>query len=96
MDAMLLVIVIGMLSLRRWAALLASVIIAVAAAIGLGTGTDSAGLILELILVAPLLLTVLFWKTLTWGDGRREALIAASGITVSAVVNCLAFLLRHL
>jgi hypothetical protein len=59
MDAMLLIIVIGMLSLRPWAAFLASVI-AVAAAIGLGTGSDSAGLILELILVAPLLLTVLF------------------------------------
>jgi hypothetical protein len=57
MDAMLLIIVIGMLSLRPWAAFLASVI---AAAIGLGTGSDSAGLILELILVAPLLLTVLF------------------------------------
>lgn len=93
LDATLLLIGIGLISLRRWAALLASVL-AVYVAIdfdGIGRGL---GVPLALGILIPLFLTVIFWRTLVWGDKRRDLLLTFSSVIVSGLLHCAAFVIR--
>lgn len=93
-DATLLVVGAGLVGLRRWAAVLSSAI-GLYLAIELGVAGAGAGLLLSLTLLIPLPLTFIFWRTLVWGDKRRDPLLAAGGLALSALVYYAAFLIHH-
>ncbi len=48
-----------------------------------------------LIPLISLLLTVVFWPTLVWGDKRRDLLWVYACILISVLLNCVAFLVRR-
>jgi len=85
---------VGLILLRRWAALLASVL-AVCVATGFATAGSGLGLQLTLGLLTPLPLTLVFWRDLVWGDKRRDLLLALASLIVSAFCHGLAFVIHH-
>ena len=91
---MLLVIGVGLIRLRRWAALLASVL-AVYVAIDSATTGGGLGVVLTLGLLTPLLLTVVFWRDLIWGDKWRDLLLGVASLAVSGLLHYAAFVIRH-
>jgi hypothetical protein len=92
-DAALLIIGIGLIRLRRWAALLASVLAVYAAIDFKGTG-GGLGVPLTLGLLIPLLLTVVFWRDLEWGDRRGDLLLTLASLIVSGLFLYAAFVVR--
>ena len=92
-DAALLLIGTGLVLLRRWAALLASVL-AVYVAIDLKSIGGGLGVPLTLGLLIPLLLTVVFWRDLVWGDTRRDLLLALASLIASGLFHYAAFVIR--
>jgi hypothetical protein len=93
-DTTLLVIGMGLICLRRWAALLASVLAAYVAIDSASTG-GGFGVPLTLIILTPLPLTVVCWRDLVWGDKRRDLLLALASLIVSALFHYAAFLIHH-
>jgi hypothetical protein len=93
-DTALLVIGVGLILLRRWAALLASVL-AACVAISFAKAGSGLGLPLTLGLLTPLPLTLVFWRDLVWGDNRRDLLLAFASLIVSALGHGLAFVIYH-
>jgi len=93
LDATLLLIGIGLISLRRWAALLASVLAVYIAIDFNGTGRDL-GVPLALGILIPLFLTAVFWQTLVWGDKRRDLLLTLASLTASGLLHYAAFVIR--
>jgi hypothetical protein len=93
-DAALLLIGIGLIRLRRWAALLASVL-AVYVAIDFKIAGGSLGVPSTLGLLIPLLLTVVFWRDLAWGDKRRDLLLTLASLIVSGFFHYAAFVIHH-
>lgn len=93
MDAALLVMGVGLIQLRRWAALLAS---AVAAYITVDFATRGGGLgvPLTLGLLTSLPLTVIFWGELVWGNKGRDRLVMLASLLVSTLIHYVAFALR--
>ena len=91
LDATLLLIGIGLISLRRWAALLASVLAVFAAMELYGRGLGGP---LALGILIPLFLTVVFWRTLVWGDKRRDLLLTLASLIVSGLLHYAAFVIR--
>jgi amino acid transporter len=92
-DAALLLIGVGLIRLRRWATLLASVV-AVYIAIDFEIRRGGLGLPLALGLLIPLLFTGVFWRDLVWGDKRRDLLLVLASLLVSGVCHYAAFMLR--
>jgi hypothetical protein len=92
-DATLLVVGVGLFCLRRWAALLC-IALSVCFAHGLGAPADPAGILLTVILLIPLPVAFVFWQILTWGNKKRDPLIAIAGVMVSAIVHYGAFLMH--
>jgi hypothetical protein len=100
LDAALLVVGIGLVFLRRWAALLASVLGAyVAMHFAIASKGTGFGAPLILVLLMPLLiclpLTVVFWKNLVPGDRRRDPLFVLAGLIIIALLHYLAFVIRR-
>jgi hypothetical protein len=93
-DAALLLIGVGLIRLRRWAALLASVL-AVYVAIDFASTGGGLGVALTLSLLTPLPLTVVFWRDLVWGDKRSDLLLALASVIVSALFHYAAFVIHH-
>ena len=93
-DAMLLLIGVGLIRLRRWAALLASVL-AVYVAIDFATKGGGLGIPLSLGLLTPLLPTVVFWRDLVWGDKWRDLLLGVASLAVSGLLHYAAFVTHH-
>jgi hypothetical protein len=93
-DAMLLLIGVGLIRLRRWAALLASAL-AVCVAVDFATTREGLGVALTLGLLTPLLLTVVFWRDLVWGDKWRDLLLGVASLAVSGLLHYSAFVIRH-
>jgi len=93
-DAALLLIGVGLIRLRRWAALLASVL-AVYVAIDFASTGGGLGVALTLSLLTSLPLTVVFWRDLVWGDKRSDLLLAFGSVTVSALFHYAAFVIHH-
>jgi hypothetical protein len=92
-DAVLLLVGIGLIRLRRWAAVLASVL-AVYVAIHFKITGGGFGVLLALGLLMPLLLTVVFWRNLVWGNKRRDLLLTLASLIVSGLFHCAAFVIR--
>jgi hypothetical protein len=93
-DATLLLIGVGLCRLRRWAALLASVL-AVYVAIDFATTGGGLVVALTLGLLTPLLLTVVFWRDLVWGDKWRDLLLGVASLVMSGLLHFAAFLIHH-
>jgi hypothetical protein len=93
-DAALLLVGSGLIRLRRWAVLLASVL-AVYVAIDFASTGGGLGVALALSLLTPLTLTVVFWPELVWGDKRGDLLLALASVTVSALFHYVAFVIHH-
>lgn len=93
-DAALLLIGVGLIRLRRWAALLASAL-AVYVAIDFASTGGGLGVALTLSLLTPLPLTVVFWRDLGWGDKRSNLLLVLASVMVSALFHYAAFVIHH-
>jgi hypothetical protein len=99
-DTTLLVVGIGLMFLRRWAALLASVL-GVIVAINFAIASKGSGFSVPLILIllAPLLIAVplaaVFWKNLVPGNRRRDPLFIFVALILIALLHCLAFVIRR-
>ena len=93
LDAALLLIGVGLIRLRRWAALMASAL-AVYVAIDFEIRGGELGLAWTLGLLIPLLLTLVFWRESAWGDKRRDLLLALASLIVSGLFHCAAFAMR--
>lgn len=93
-DAALRLIGVGLIRLRRWAALLASAV-AIYVATDFASSESGLGVALTLILLTPLLLTVVFWRDLVWGDKRHDLLLAIACLVVSGLFHCSAYLIHH-
>ena len=92
-DTALLVIGVGLIRLRRWAALAASVFAAYVAIDFVAT-SGGLGVPLTLSLLTPVPLTLIFWRELVGGDKRRDLLLAVAGLMVSALFHYAAFVIR--
>ena len=92
-DTALLLIGFGLICLRRWAALLAS-LLAIYVAIDFKSTGGSLGIALTLGLVMPILLTVVFWRELVWGDKWRDLLLTLASLFVSGLFHYAAFVIR--
>jgi hypothetical protein len=92
-DTALLLIGVGLILLRRWAALLASAL-GVYAAIDFKSTGGGIGVPLTLGLLIPLLLTVVFWQDLVWGEKRRDLLLTLASLIVSGLFQYAAFVIR--
>jgi len=94
-DVALLVVGIGLILLRRWAALLSSALAGYAAFYSILSSADEveAGLSLSFLIV--LILTVLFWRTLVWGNKVRDPLLFLAATVISALIHYAAFAIRH-
>jgi hypothetical protein len=93
-DAALLLIGVGLIRLRRWAALLASAL-AVYVAIDFASTGGGLGVALTLSLLTPLPLTVVFWRDLGWGDNRSNLLWVLASVMVSLLLHYAAFVIHH-
>src|SRR6266851_1284242 len=93
-DAALLLIGVGLIRLRRWAALLASVLAVYVAIDFKGTG-EGLGVALTLGLLTPLLLTVVFWRDMVWGDKWRDLLLTLASLMLSGLLHYAAFVIHH-
>jgi hypothetical protein len=93
-DTALLAIGIGLIRLRRWAALLASVLGA-CVAIDFAITGGGLGVPLTLSFLTPLPLTVVFWRDLVWGNRRRDLLLALASLILSALFHYAAFVSHH-
>jgi hypothetical protein len=89
----LLLIGIGLISLRRWAALLAS-LLAIYVAIDFKSTEGGFGVPLVLGLLIPAILTVVFWRDLVWGDKRRDLLWTIAILIVTAAFHYAAFVIK--
>jgi hypothetical protein len=89
LDGALLAVGLGFIALRRWAALLASAA-SVYVAFTLLPWSKGTLPVLIFILITPLL-TVVFWRTLVWGIGRRDSLLALAVVLTDALIHCVAF-----
>ncbi len=87
-------IAVGLIRLRRWAALLASVLAAYVA-IDFATTGGGLGMPLTLSLLTPLSLTLVFWRDLVWGDKRPDLLLVLASLMVSALFHYAAFVIQH-
>jgi hypothetical protein len=92
-DAVLLLIGIGLISLGRWAALLAS-LLAIYVAIDFKSTEGGFGVPLVLGLLIPAILTVVFWRDLVWGDKRRDLLWTIAILIVTAAFHYAAFVIK--
>ena len=97
MDAILLVGGFGLIYRRKWAALLSSAVAVYVAFSGIRNVThiDTADTTLLLIFLLPLLLVVAFWRTLAWGNRRRDPLFVLAGVVASGLLVCLAFVIQR-
>jgi hypothetical protein len=93
MDAALLVMGVGLIQLRRWAALLASVVAAYIT-VDFATRGGGLGVPLTLGLLTSLPLTVICWGELVWGDKGRDRLVMLASLLVSTLIHYVAFALR--
>jgi hypothetical protein len=93
-DTALLLIGVGLIRRRRWAALLASVL-AVYVAIDFASTGGGLGVALTLSLLTPLPLTVVFWRNLVWGDKWSNLLLALASVVVSVLFHYAAFVIHH-
>jgi hypothetical protein len=89
-DAALLVGGVGLLSLRKWAALL-FLALSGYLAFALSRGGHLA---VSVIFVLPLIVSVAFWRNLVWGDAGRDSLLVVGGVVAAGVVDYLAFFIR--
>jgi hypothetical protein len=85
----------GLILLRRWAAILTSALAAYIAILLLSSTTGLVEVCLSLLLLIPLVLTVVFWRILVWGDRFRDPLLVLATIGVSALVYYTAFILSR-
>jgi len=85
---------VGLILLRRWAALLAS-LMAVYLVIDLERRGGGVGVGLILGLLTPTLLTLVFWRDLKWGEKRRDPLWALAILIGSGLIVYAAFLIHH-
>jgi hypothetical protein len=86
-DGILLAAGIGLIRLRKWAALAisASTLFLLART---GQRQDIAW---SLILLVPLLFTIVFWRILVWGNKWSDPLLALAAVTASGVVSYIAY-----
>ena len=82
-DAVLLAAGIGLIMLRRWAALLALAILFV-------TGIA----VTVLIAIIAGFLTVTSWRTLTWGH-KLDPLLVLPILMIDGLIHYVVFVLRH-
>jgi hypothetical protein len=91
-DGVLLTAGIGFIALRKWAALLVS---ALSVLITFEFLRQSAGMAVPVMLATQPILTVVFWRTLIWGDRRSNALLVARIVLVDALIHSTAFIVRR-
>ena len=98
-DTTLIVVGIGLIALRRWACLLS---LALAGCIGFAfllSSTEATHVWLSLVLLVPALilavLIVVFWRTLVWGNGLLDPLLAFGGVVMCALIHYIAFIVRR-
>ncbi len=89
-DAALLVGSAGLLSLRKWAALLFLALSSYLAFV-FSRGGHVAAIV---IVVMPLIISVAFWRDLVWGKAGRDSLLVVGGVVAAGVVDYLAFFIR--
>ena len=94
LDEAVVLVGVGLILLRRWAALLASVM-AVYLAIYSARGGGGVGAVLTLSLLTPLLLTLLFWRDLVWGARWGDLLLILATLILNGMIVYAAFLIRH-
>src|SRR5437868_551599 len=87
-DAALLVCGVGLLFLRKSAALLCS---GLAGYVGFTLAPKGEGPWI-IIAALPLFFTVAFWRNLVWGNGGRDTLFSLIALLAIALVNSVAFL----
>jgi hypothetical protein len=92
LDTALLIAGIGFILLRRWAALLS---IALAGYLAFSLASIGGALVAwSLVFLVLLVLAVVFWRTLVWGNKLRDSLFALAGVVTSAIIHYIAFLVR--
>jgi hypothetical protein len=89
-DAALLVGALGLLHLRKWAALLFLALSGYLAFV-FSRGGHFAAIV---IFVLPLIISVAFWRNLVWGKAGRDSLLLVGGVIAAGVVDYLAFFIR--
>jgi hypothetical protein len=92
-DAVLLLIGIGLILLRRWPTLLAS-LLAIYVAIDFKSTGSGLGVPLILGLLIPLILTGGFWRDLVWGDKRRDLLWTVGSLILTELFHYAAFVIK--
>lgn len=90
-DAALLLAGVGLFWLRKWAALLCSILAGYVALLLARTG-QGMELAWSLVLCVPSLLTLRFWRSLVWGDVRHDLFVLFAAVAVSGLIHCVAFL----
>jgi hypothetical protein len=98
-DTTLVVVGIGLIGLRRWAGFLS---LGLAGCTGLSfllSSTEAANVWPNLVLLMPALvlavLIVVFWRTLVWGNGLLDPLLALGGVVMCALIHYIAFIIRR-
>jgi hypothetical protein len=95
LDATLLVGGIGLIYLRKWAALLSSALGSYLAFSLATSGDGSAEVVGIIFLLLPLFLAVAFWRNLVWGNKRRDPFLAFTGVMAAGLIVCVAFVIDH-
>ncbi len=91
-DATLLLVGMGLICLRKWAALLSSALASYTVFL-FSTG-QSTNIEWGLPFLLPLVLTIVFWRSLVWGDRRRDPLVVLAAVMTSALIHFVAFVVR--
>lgn len=89
-DTTLIAMGVGLMLLRRWAAILMA---SVAGYLAVGFG-GSVALFMALLFLILLASTVLFWRTMQWGRWSLDPLLILAGALISAIMYGTAGLLR--
>jgi hypothetical protein len=92
-DAALLLVGVGLVCGRRWAALLAAAITVYVAMTSV-RGYGRIGL-WSLVLLVPLLPPLAFWRSLVWRDRKLDLLLAVAGVMMVALLHYVAFLIHY-
>ena len=95
LDAILLVGGVGLIYLRKWAALLSSALGSYLALSLATSGDGSAEVVGIIFLLLPLFLAVAFWRNLVWGNKRRDLFLAFAGVMAAGLIVYIAFVINH-
>jgi hypothetical protein len=93
-EAGLLAVGVGLILMRKWAALLCSALGGYLAIDLARSSADAVEASVGLFFLIPLIVTILFWKYLVWGNKLRDPLLVIAAMAISALIHYASFALR--